>query len=215
MASQAIVDQIISLDLIHDELDLKIDSTKFYTDSKVVLGYIYNESRHFYVYVHNRVQRIRQTARPEQWNYVCTEDNPADHASRSVPASLLAQTTWFTGPYFLLNSPNRSEPVHSFNLVEPELDMDVRPTVRSCATKLQEKGLNTERFQRFSSFNSLVRAIALLIHIARSYNLSNSMDMCKDGISVICLALQKNYLKRRKSSSQLFIREHSRRYLKL
>lgn len=25
-------------DLIHDELDLKIDSTKFYTDSKVVLG---------------------------------------------------------------------------------------------------------------------------------------------------------------------------------
>lgn len=30
--------------LIQNELDLKFDSTKFYTDSKVVLGYIFNES---------------------------------------------------------------------------------------------------------------------------------------------------------------------------
>lgn len=36
-------------DLIHDELDLKLDSTNFYTDNKVVLGYICNESRRFYV----------------------------------------------------------------------------------------------------------------------------------------------------------------------
>lgn len=71
-------------DLIHEELDLKINCTKFYDDSKVVLGYKYCETRRFYVYVHNRVQRIRQTTRPEQWHYVCTENNPADHASRSV-----------------------------------------------------------------------------------------------------------------------------------
>lgn len=43
-------------DLIHDELDLRLDSTKFYTDSKVVLGYIYNKSKRFYVYIHNRLQ---------------------------------------------------------------------------------------------------------------------------------------------------------------
>lgn len=36
-------------DLIHDELDLKLDSSNFYTDNKVVLGYICNESRRFYV----------------------------------------------------------------------------------------------------------------------------------------------------------------------
>lgn len=166
-------------DLIHEELDVRLDSTKFFTDSKVVLGYIFNESRRFYVYVHNRVQRIRQTTKPDQWHYVRTDDNPADYASRSVPASLLAQTTWFTGPDFLLNPPNEPEAVQSFDLVKPELDTDIRPPVRSYATHLQEKGLSTERFQRFSSFNSLVRAIALLIHIARSYNLSNHGDKCK------------------------------------
>lgn len=41
------------------ELSLEIDQTTFYTDSKVVLGYIQNECRRFYVYVANQVQMIR------------------------------------------------------------------------------------------------------------------------------------------------------------
>lgn len=166
-------------ELIHDELDVKLDSTKFYTDSKVVLGYIYNESRRFYVYVHNRVRCIRQTTKPEQWHYIRTEDNPADHASRSIPASLLAQTTWLKGPSFLLNPSKDPVQPQSFGLVKPDLDVDIRPQVNSYATKLQEKGLNTERFLRFSNFNSLVRAVALLIHIIRSSKLSKVMKRCK------------------------------------
>ena len=39
------------VELILSETDLQIYSTTFYTDSKVVLGYIHNEARHFYVYV--------------------------------------------------------------------------------------------------------------------------------------------------------------------
>lgn len=35
-------------DLIQDELDLRLDAVKSYTDSKVVLGYIFNESKRFY-----------------------------------------------------------------------------------------------------------------------------------------------------------------------
>lgn len=45
-------------DFIQNELDLKFDSVHFYTDSKVVLGYICNETKRFYMYVHNRVQGI-------------------------------------------------------------------------------------------------------------------------------------------------------------
>lgn len=83
-------------ELILDEIDLKMDAVKFYCDSKVVLGYIHNEVKRFYVHVHNRVQRIRQSTRPEQWFYVPTEHNPADHASRAVSASNLVKTTWFS-----------------------------------------------------------------------------------------------------------------------
>ncbi len=76
-------------DLIRHEIDLRLDAIGFYCNSKVVLGYIHNETKRFYVYVHNRVLRIRQSSRPEQWFYVSTELNPADHASRGVATSQL------------------------------------------------------------------------------------------------------------------------------
>ncbi|XP_038565562.1 uncharacterized protein LOC119896143 [Micropterus salmoides] len=167
-------------DLIQEELDLKLDATKFYTDSKVVLGYICNEAKRFYVYVHNRVQRIRQSSKPEQWNYVRTEENPADHASRSLPASHLAQTSWFTGPSFLYQPPAEKMQVSgTFELVEPGRDPEIRPQVQTCATYLEESMLTPDRFQRFSTFNSLVRGVAYLIHMARSCKHSNKNSKCK------------------------------------
>ncbi|XP_041484116.1 uncharacterized protein LOC121430782 [Lytechinus variegatus] len=54
----------------------------FWTDSKIVLGYINNESRRFHVYVANLVQQIRNVSDPASWYYVST--NPADDASRGL-----------------------------------------------------------------------------------------------------------------------------------
>ena len=115
-------------ELILDELDHKPDAVKFYCDSKVVLGYIFNDSKRFFVYVHNRVHRIRQTTSPEQWDYVPSEQNPADLATRSVAASQLMDTMWFKGPDFLCRPPKPETHEH-FELLEPETDVDVRPQV--------------------------------------------------------------------------------------
>lgn len=52
---------------IQRNLDHPLDNLQFYSDSKVVMGYIYNQTRRFYVYVANRVQRIRKSTIPEQW----------------------------------------------------------------------------------------------------------------------------------------------------
>lgn len=41
-------------ELIIEELDLKLNTIRYYTDSKVVFGYIHNQTRRFYVYVNNR-----------------------------------------------------------------------------------------------------------------------------------------------------------------
>ena len=76
------------------------DSITYYSDSKVVLGYIGNETRRFYVYVSNRVERIRKASCSEQWCYVPTHLNPADLATRSVKASDLGSCIWLTGPKF-------------------------------------------------------------------------------------------------------------------
>lgn len=76
------------VELIVSEMDVKFNDIQYYTDSKVVLGYIHNQPRRFYVYVHNRIQRIHQSSWPNQWRYVHTDLNPADIGSRSIPAAL-------------------------------------------------------------------------------------------------------------------------------
>ena len=156
-------------ELILDEIDLKPEAVKFYCDSKVVLGYIYNQTKRFYVYVHNKVQRIRQSTQPDQWCYVATEHNPADHASRGVPASQLTSTSWFTGPTFLYKlDKGQTEKQDSFELLDPELDVEIRPQVTCFATQPEVKELTPKRFERFSTWNSLLRGVSLLIHVARS-----------------------------------------------
>ncbi|KAI4874288.1 hypothetical protein NFI96_026210, partial [Prochilodus magdalenae] len=153
--------------LIQNELDITLDDLQFYTDSKVVLGYIHNQTRRFHVYVCHRVQYIRRFSKPEQWHYICTTQNPADHATRSVPAAQLTSTTWLTGPHFL--SIAAGQPIteeETYDLIEPNLD----PEVRSHATTLTvpSSTLGSYRFERFSSWKSLVQAIAFLKHVVKS-----------------------------------------------
>ena len=56
----------------------------FWTDSKVVLGYIKSELKRFHVSVANCVQEIRDQTSPSQWRHVETKCNPADDVSRGV-----------------------------------------------------------------------------------------------------------------------------------
>ena len=53
-------------EMILHEIDVEIHAVSFFTDSRIVLGYIHNTSRRFYMYVSNRVNRILKSSRPEQ-----------------------------------------------------------------------------------------------------------------------------------------------------
>ena len=66
------------------EFQLQEIEETFWTDSKVVLGYIASESRRFHVFVANRVQQIQDSTSVEQWRYVETKSNTADDASRGT-----------------------------------------------------------------------------------------------------------------------------------
>jgi len=71
------------------ELEYHIDQEYFWTDSRVVLGYISNESRRFHVFVAKRVQEIQENTSVDQWKYVESKQNPADEASRGMKAQEL------------------------------------------------------------------------------------------------------------------------------
>ncbi|XP_073713971.1 uncharacterized protein [Misgurnus anguillicaudatus] len=156
-------------ELVRDEIDIDMDAVKFYTDSKIVLGYIHNSTRRFYTYVANRVIRIRKSSHPEQWHYISTENNPADHATRPIHASLLQHTNWFSGPSCLTQSHPEPAQIDIFTLVEPDVDVEIRPDVTTLITVTSETQLKSHRFERFSHWMTLCRAIALLIRVARSF----------------------------------------------
>ena len=77
---------------LQKELNYQDMQEFFWTDSRVVLGYISNESRRFHTFVANRVHAICDQACPEQWRYVDTKDNPADDASRGLGANELIRS---------------------------------------------------------------------------------------------------------------------------
>ena len=155
--------------IISDQLDVEIENVKFYTDSKVVLGYIHNETRRFYTYVCNRVDRIRKHTTPEQWNYVHTDQNPADHGTRSTSTTQLQKTNWLTGPTFLHQDSTSNRQV--YDLVDPDGDKEVRLHVSTLQTTVMPRSnLGTQRFNRFSSWRTLTRTISQLRHIVRNFS---------------------------------------------
>ncbi|XP_067273612.1 uncharacterized protein [Pseudorasbora parva] len=163
------------METITAEMAVKFNEITFYTDSRVVLGYIYNEKRRFHVYVSNRVQRIRNSTDPEQWHYVSSEHNPADVATRPVAPTKLQDTIWFSGPAFLQHPKRETSPREPFALVDPDRDSEVRPEVTVLYTRV------SKRFERFSEWSRLIRAVGKLIHIARSYkqDQNNPPQACK------------------------------------
>ena len=89
--------------------ELKYENVEhvFWTDSKVVLGYIGYDSKRFHIFVANHVQSIRDSTSVEQWNHVNTKLNPADIASRGMEAEdLMNSTLWWKGP------PSCHQPLH-------------------------------------------------------------------------------------------------------
>ncbi|XP_056603346.1 uncharacterized protein LOC130420207 isoform X2 [Triplophysa dalaica] len=154
-----------SSDLLRREMEMENLQEYFWTDSKVVLGYINNNERRFHVFVANRIQQIKSSTEPSQWRYVCSENNPADHASRGLMAKELVESNWFTGPRFLWQKdlPKEEEfKVRELNEDDPEIK---RAQVHT--TEANEEKSLLDRLQKFSDWKRVVRAIARLKRLAK------------------------------------------------
>ena len=82
-----------------------MDRPVFWTDSTAVIKYIKNENKRFQTFVANRVAMIKDGSSPSQWNYIRTNKNPADDASRGISVEdLIHDSRWINGPCFLWQS---------------------------------------------------------------------------------------------------------------
>ena len=165
----AVVSVRVSQWLVH-ELDYQDVTEFFWTDSKVVMGYINNVTRRFHVFVANRVQQIHEHTQAQQWQYIDTRSNPADAASRGLTAKQLLDDNnrWFRGPHFLWNPGAYQAEIE--NTPEPLDPNDPEVKVSTLATQSEESfpdHIETARLDRFSNWFKLRRAVAVCLRFKR------------------------------------------------
>lgn len=144
----------------------------FWTDSKVVLGYIRNEARRFHMFVANRVHQIRAFSEPSQWNYVNTDSNPADATSRGLTASeLVSSEMWWRGPEFLSSAgplpfpQGHQQPTIDVDDDDPEVRKEKVQVLRTAATEASKKFSLIDRISHISDWNRAKRAVALCLKL--------------------------------------------------
>ena len=104
------------MDTVLKEMTVTVDKVVLWSDSKVVLQYIANESRRFHVFVANRISEIHDLTRKEQWRHVPGSLNPADDCSRGLAASeLTPDSRWLRGPDFLWQDERNWPPEQATN----------------------------------------------------------------------------------------------------
>ncbi|XP_078352316.1 uncharacterized protein LOC144637013 [Oculina patagonica] len=149
--------------MLQDELNLANLKQYFWTDSKVVLGYINNDAKRFHTFVANRVQLIRSNTDTKGWRYIDTKNNPADHASRGLNAEELMKSNWFSGPAFLWEKEISSDKqeIHEIKIGDPEVKATVRAT---CAVKKSFSLVDT-----VSKFSSWTKAVGVVSYLKRPF----------------------------------------------
>ena len=103
----------------------------------------------FFVYVGNRIDRIRHSTNSNLWNYVPSLLNPADDSRRGVTVDNLPISKCLNGPKHVLQQKNGNHgDKPAFPLVLPEEDYEVRALV---STLSKSYSLECHRFERFLS----------------------------------------------------------------
>ena len=138
---------------IQDESDFSELPVFFWTDSMTVLRYIRNVSTRFKIFVAHRVQQIQDLSEVSAWNYVPTDKNPADHASRGFsPSDTSKLKFWLNGPSFL-----KEETKYPRLFEEPTSESSELEVRQVC---IAEAVVDLDVFIcHFSSINRLRRAV--------------------------------------------------------
>jgi len=144
--------------MVQEELNYTNLKQYFWTDSKVLLGYINNDTKRFHTFVTNRVQIIKSNTDTKEWRYIDTKNNPADHASRGLNAEELMNSNWFSGPALLREKeiPSNEEEIPNIQIGDPE----VKATVHTATVK--EPFSLIDCISRFSSWTKAVGVVSYL-----------------------------------------------------
>ena len=150
--------------MVNAELDMDDIAQTYWTDSKICLGYISNETKRLRIFVANRQDKIRYFTKVEQWKHIDSNDNPADHASRGISTQDKDKAAhWFYGPELLKL---KEEPWKYANQTTvykvPDNDPEIKQIFKSSAAKVSNAGhtILSQLEIRISQWKVMIRVVA-------------------------------------------------------
>lgn len=149
--------------------------TYLWSDSTIALQWINRQIHELKIFVANRVKRIHETSRVQEWNHVRTHENPADLISRGLlAAEMVHNELWWHGPAWLKQpSANWPEQVN-FKAIElpPECRFEMKTfnaTVKRVNLQIHQRSVSDEitSVDLIDYSNNLDKVLRILSYVFR------------------------------------------------
>jgi len=190
--------------MLKKELNLPNLHDYYWTDSKIVLEYIFNDVKRFRVFVANRTQKIRSYTKKVQWNYIETKENPADHASRGITIDDSHQVRqWLYGPDYLHEKEESWTTSSCQDIALDEKDVEVKPSISVHTIKVDESNhIIRQLEERVSSWEKMIRIVNIMVSFSKRCRMrknkrktfSPSVADLQHAEYIILTAVQNTYL---------------------
>ena len=153
--------------MLVSSINYPVVSSYFWTDSESVLKYIANDTARYHTFVANGVSVIRDASSVEQWRYVSTADNPADHASRGMSAEQpLSDERWLRGPEFLGKPENEWPSPKTLPILTDE-DQEVKKVLSANVTQTKDNPIEN-LILKTSKWSKLVRVVGWVLRFVEN-----------------------------------------------
>ena len=155
-------------EIVLHEISFQSRAIFLWTDSKTVIRYIQNEEGHFPISVSHRVNGIRELLEISDWHYIPSDKNPADLCTRTQTDFKLIQQKCFYGPETIRQRTLDLKENNIRNQFEESLEINTSLITHS-SKKENCDGYQIIKWDNYSSWNKLVRHVALLVKIEQNW----------------------------------------------
>ncbi|XP_026730678.1 uncharacterized protein LOC113495880 [Trichoplusia ni] len=145
---------------------LRLPASQIYawTDSSIVISWIFGDPNKWKTFIANRVVEITTNVKGSQWYHVKSDDNPADIASRGMTvANLKTCKLWWNGPDWL------PQPKIQFtrpNILPTELERK-KDTLQTLNMMHGENEEEKKLWTQFNDFDSLIQLLRTITYSRR------------------------------------------------
>ncbi|KAK7601132.1 hypothetical protein V9T40_008573 [Parthenolecanium corni] len=173
-------------------LRYNISSATAYCDSTIVLAWLKGPSSKYQTFVRNRVEYVTSEISIHQWNYVQTDENPADLLTRGLPVkSIINNSFWIHGPKWLIDKEKKESKI--------EIPKEIPKMRETCIVSVSEFQMDESLLVLHSNFYKTLRISSLvwkyISRLNQNLNKYESIDLKTQSMNIACHISQSGFFR--------------------